>query len=55
MTLSEEQRRALALLANGDRRGVTQTLLGAHGFGVPMIAAARDNDAGASQRGRQND
>ena len=38
MTLSAEQRRALALLANADRSGVTQTLLSAHGFSVPMIA-----------------
>jgi hypothetical protein len=38
MTLSAEQRRALALLANGNCSGVTQTLLGAHGFSVPMIA-----------------
>lgn len=38
MTLSAEQRRALALLANGNRSGVTQTLLGAHGFSAPMIA-----------------
>ncbi len=38
MTLSDEQRRALALLANANGNGATQQSLAARGFGVPMVA-----------------
>jgi hypothetical protein len=38
MTLTAEERRALALLASASGNGTTQTFLSAHGFGVPMIA-----------------
>jgi hypothetical protein len=38
MTLSAEQRRVLALLANADGNGATQQLLAAYGFSMPMIA-----------------
>jgi hypothetical protein len=42
MTLTDDQRRALALLANADGNGATQLLLAAHGFSVPMIAGLVD-------------
>jgi hypothetical protein len=38
MSLTEEQRRALAMLATAGRNGVTQALLSAHGFDASMIA-----------------
>jgi hypothetical protein len=38
MSLTAEQRRALAMLASGRQNGATQSLLCAHGFTVAMIA-----------------
>jgi hypothetical protein len=38
MTLTADQRRALALLANADGNGATQQLLAAHCFAVPVVA-----------------
>jgi hypothetical protein len=38
MSLTAEQRRALAMLATAGRNGATQPLLTAHGFSVSMIA-----------------
>jgi len=39
MTLGAEQRHALTMLAASGSDGATQSLLIAHGFGVPMINA----------------
>ena len=38
MSLTAEQRRALAMLATAGRNGTTQALLSAHGFDAGMIA-----------------
>lgn len=38
MSLTPEQRRALAMLAKASRNGATQSLLMAHGFSISMIA-----------------
>ena len=42
MTLTADQRRVLALLANADGNGATQQLLAAHGFSVPMLGGLID-------------
>jgi hypothetical protein len=40
--LNAEQRRALAMLAAAGLDGATQSLLGAHGFGVSLVVGLVD-------------
>jgi hypothetical protein len=42
MSLTAEQRRALAMLATAGRNGVPQALLSAHGFDASLIAGLVD-------------
>lgn len=45
MTLTADERRALALPANADRNGATRQLLAVHGFGVPMVGLINEGFA----------
>ena len=45
MSLTAEQRRALAMLGTVGRNGVPQALLSAHGFDASMIAGLVNGDA----------